>query len=177
MDAKWYIVHAYSNFEDKVARAIRDQAERQGISDHFEEIKVPTEEVVESVRGRKRVVSRRFFPGYVLVKMHMSDAAHALIKNTAKVTGFLGSGDKPVAVPEREVERILGVAKEAAEKPRQLIVFDTGEKVRVVDGPFASFEGLVEEVDEGRARLKVSVSIFGRETPVDLSYSEVEKVR
>jgi transcription termination/antitermination protein NusG len=176
MDAKWYIVHAYSNFEDKVAKAIRDQAERQNIADQFHDIKVPTEEVVESVRGKKRVVPRRYFPGYVLVKMEMSDEAHALIKNTPKVTGFLGSGDKPVPVPEKEIDRILGVAQQAADKPRT-ITFETGEQVKVVDGPFASFSGLVEEVDDARGRLKVAVSIFGRETPVDLAFSEVEKVR
>jgi transcription termination/antitermination protein NusG len=175
LDAKWYIVHAYSNFEDKVAKAIRERAELEGLSEDFEQILVPTEEVVEVVRGKRKVVPRRFFPGYVLVKMRISDKTHSLIKNTPKVTGFLGSGDKPMPVSEKEVERIMGQQVEAAERPRPTITFEIGEKVKVTDGPFASFDGTVDEVDMDRTRLKVSVSIFGRATPVELEFSQVEK--
>lgn len=178
MTARWYIVHAYSNFEQKVAEAIRDQAQRQGLQDQFEDIQVPTEEVTEVVRGAKKVRQHRHFPGYVLVKMVMSDEAYHLVKNTPKVTGFLGTQQKPQAVSDREVERILGrVAEVGAAKPRQLIHFEVGEKVKVSDGPFQSFEGMVSEVDEERGRLKVAVMIFGRETPVDLEYGQVEKIR
>ena len=176
--AKWYIVHAYSNFEQKVAEAIREQSARQGLEDQFEDIQVPTEEVTEVVRGAKKVRQHRHFPGYVLVKMEMTDQAYHLVKNTPKVTGFLGTQNKPQAVSDREVERILGrVAEVGAAKPRQMIHYETGERVRVSDGPFQSFEGLVSEVDEERGRLKVAVMIFGRETPVDLEYSQVEKLR
>ncbi len=176
--ARWYIVHAYSNFEQKVAEAIRDQAQRQGLEDLFEDIQVPTEEVTEVVRGSKKVRQHRHFPGYVLVKMVMSDDAYHLVKNTPKVTGFLGTQNKPQAVSDKEVERILGrVAEVGAAKPKPLIHFETGERVRVSDGPFQSFEGLVSDVDEERGRLKVAVMIFGRETPVDLEYGQVEKLR
>ncbi len=174
---KWYIVHAYSNFEKKVAEAIREQARTQGLEDQFSEILVPTEDVVEIRRGRKINSERKFFPGYVLVKMNLSDAAFHLIKNTPKVTGFLGAqgGSKPMPVPEREVQRIIGAVEEGVERPKPTIRFDIGETVRVVDGPFASFSGSVEQVDEDRARLRVTVSIFGRATPVELEYGQVEK--
>ena len=176
--ARWYIVHAYSNFEGKVAEAIRDQASRQGLEAQFEDIQVPTEEVTEVVRGAKKVRQHRHFPGYVLVKMVMSDEAYHLVKNTPKVTGFLGTQQKPQAVSDREVERILGrVAEAGVAKPRQLVHFEIGERVKVSDGPFQSFEGMVSEVDEERGRLKVAVMIFGRETPVDLEYGQVEKMR
>jgi transcriptional antiterminator NusG len=177
-DARWYIVHAYSNFEKKVAQAIREQAEMQGLADFFEEIEVPTEEVVEVVRGRKKTIERRHMPGYVLVKMRMSDEAYHIVKNTPKVTGFLGAegGKRPLPVPEAEVKRILGQSPDPAERPRPRMSFEIGEKVKVTDGPFASFEGAVEDIDEGAGRLKVSVSIFGRATPVDLEYGQVEKV-
>jgi len=176
--AKWYIVHAYSNFEQKVAEAIREGAQRQGLEDQIEDIQVPTEEVTEIVRGAKKVRQHRHFPGYVLVKMEMTDEAYHLVKNTPKVTGFLGTQNKPQAVSDAEVERILGrKAEMGAAKPRALIHYETGERVRVSDGPFQSFEGLVSEVDEERGRLKVAVMIFGRETPVDLEYSQVEKIR
>jgi transcription termination/antitermination protein NusG len=175
---RWYIVHAYSNFEQKVAEAIREQAQRQGLEAEFEDIQVPTEEVTEVVRGVKKVRQNRHFPGYVLVKMSMSDEAYHLVKNTPKVTGFLGAQNKPQAVSDKEVQRILGhVAEQGAQKPRQLIHYETGERVRVSDGPFQSFEGTVSEVDEDSGRLKVAVMIFGRETPVDLEYAQVEKLR
>ncbi len=176
--AQWYIVHAYSNFEKKVADAIREQADRQGLADQFEDIQVPTEEVVEVHRNKKRVRVQRHFPGYVLVKMNLTDDAYHLVKNTPKVTGFLGAQNKPQPVSDREVQRILGHVQEvAAARPRRMITYEIGERVRVTDGPFASFEGVVEEVDEERGRLKVSVTIFGRATPVDLEYSQVDKRR
>jgi transcription termination/antitermination protein NusG len=174
---KWYIVHAYSNFEKKVAESIREQAHAQGLDEAFAEILVPTEDVVEIRRGRKVNAERKFFPGYVLVKMDMTDEAYHLVKNTPKVTGFLGSGSKPMAVSEREVARIIGAIEEGVERPKPTISFEIGEAVRVIDGPFASFNGSVEQVDEERARLRVTVSIFGRATPVELEYGQVEKAR
>lgn len=173
---RWYIVHAYSNFEKKVADAIREQAEQHGLSEHFEEILVPTEEVVEVRRGRKINAERKFFPGYVLVKMDMSDETYHLVKETPKVTGFLGSDNKPQPISQGEVDRILHQVQEGVERPKPSITFEIGEQVRVADGPFASFNGFVEEVDEEKARLKVAVSIFGRATPVELEYAQVEKL-
>ncbi len=175
MAKRWYIVHAYSNFEKKVAEAIKEQAAAQGLDELFDEVLVPTEEVVEIRRGRKVTSERRFFPGYVLVKMDMTDSAYHLIKNTPKVTGFLGTENKPVPISEDEANRILHQVQEGVERPRPTISFEIGEQVRVSDGPFASFNGLVEDVDEERARLKVAVSIFGRATPVELEYAQVEK--
>jgi transcriptional antiterminator NusG len=174
-DHKWYIVHVYSNFEKKVADSIREQARAQNLDDSFSEILVPTEDVVEIRRGRKVNSERKFFPGYVLVKSDMSDQAYHLVKNTPKVTGFLGSGSKPMPVSEREVARIIGAIEEGVERPKPTITFEIGETVRVIDGPFASFNGSVEQVDEDRARLRVTVSIFGRATPVELEYVQVEK--
>ena len=175
---KWYIVHPYSNFEKKVAQHLTDQARQQGLEDCFSEILVPTEDVVEIRRGRKVNSERKFFPGYVLVKMEMTDDAYHLVKNTPKVTGFLGAagGTKPLPVSEREVQNIIGAVEEGVERPKPTIHFDIGETVKVIDGPFASFDGQVESVDEDNARLRVAVSIFGRPTPVDLEYSQVEKV-
>jgi transcription termination/antitermination protein NusG len=176
MTKRWYIVHAYSNFEKKVADAIRERAAAAGLEDCFEEIVVPMEEVVEVRRGRKVSSERKFFPGYVLVKMDMNDRAFLLIKNTPKVTGFLGADNKPQPISEAEAERILNQVKEGVDRPKPSISFEIGEQVRVADGPFASFNGHVEEVDEERARLKVAVSIFGRATPVELEYGQVEKI-
>ena len=176
MTKRWYIVHAYSNFENKVAESIKEQAAQKGLGNLFDEVLVPTEEVVELRRGRKVTSERRFFPGYVLVKMEMTDEAYHLIKNTPKVTGFLGSDNKPVPITEAEAGRILHQVQEGIERPRPSIQFEVGEQVRVADGPFASFNGLVEEVDEERSRLKVAVSIFGRATPVELEYGQVEKI-
>ncbi len=175
MAHRWYIVHTYSNFEAKVAEAIKEQAVIQGLGDEFEEVLVPTEEVVEIRRGQKVNAERKFFPGYVLVKMNLTDEAYHLVKNTPKVTGFLGSQQKPAPVSEGEVNRILHQVQEGIERPKPSVTFEIGENVRVCDGPFASFNGLVEEVDEERARLKVAVSIFGRATPVELEYGQVEK--
>ena len=176
MSKRWYIVHAYSNFEKKVAEAIRDRAELLNLQDKFEEILVPTEQVVEVRRGRKVNSERKFFPGYVLVKCDLSDDVYHLIKNTEKVTGFLGSGSKPMPIPDAEAERIKGQVADGVERPKNSITYEVGERVRVNEGPFASFEGLIEEVDDGRSRIKVAVSIFGRATPVELEYGQVEKL-
>ena len=176
MAKHWYVVHAYSNFEKKVAEAIQERAQNQGLADQFEQILVPMEEVVEMRRGRKVSAERKFFPGYVLVKMDMSDDAYHLIKNTPKVTGFLGTENKPIPISEEEAMRILQQVQEGIERPKPSVSFEVGEQVRVADGPFASFNGMVEEVDEERARLKVAVSIFGRATPVELEYGQVEKL-
>ena len=176
MTKRWYIVHAYSNFEKKVAESIKEQAAMKGVSDLFEEVLVPTEEVVEMRRGRKVQSERRFFPGYVLVKMDMTDEAYHLIKDTPKVTGVLGHDNKPMPITEDEADRILSQVQEGVERPRPTIMFEVGEQVRVAEGPFASFNGLVEDVDEERARLKVAVSIFGRATPVELEFGQVEKL-
>ncbi len=174
--ARWYIVHAYSNFEKKVAEEIKKLALQHGLSDLFEEVLVPTEEVVEVRRGQKVNAERKFFPGYVLVKAHLTDEAYHLVKNTPKVTGFLGTGAKPLPVSQAEVDRILNQVKEGVEHPKPAVTFEVGEQVRVADGPFTSFNGTVEEIDEGRSRLKVAVSIFGRATPVELDFGQVEKL-
>jgi transcription termination/antitermination protein NusG len=175
MAKRWYIVHAYSNFENKVAESIRDQARQRGLSDLFEEVMVPKEKVVEVRRGRKIDAERKFFPGYVLVKMELTDEAFHLIKNTPKVTGFLGADHKPMPISDSEAARILHQVQEGIERPKPAVSFEVGEQVRVTEGPFASFNGTVEEVDEARSRLKVGVSIFGRATPVELEFSQVEK--
>ena len=175
MAMRWYIVHAYSGFEKKVALNIQEQAQAKGLGDLFEDVLVPTEEVVEMRRGRRVSTERKFFPGYVLAKMEMTEESYHLVKNTPKVTGFLGSGSKPTPITDAEAERILNQVKEGVEHPRPRISFEIGEQVRVCDGPFTSFNGLVEDVDEERSRLKISVSIFGRATPVELEYSQVEK--
>jgi transcription termination/antitermination protein NusG len=177
MAKRWYIVHTYSNFEKKVAEEIRKQAAQKHLEEIFEQVLVPTEEVVEIRRGRRIKSERRFFPGYVLVKVDLTDEAFHLIKNTPKVTGFLGSGLKPVPITDAEANRILNQVAEGVEKPKTSIHFEVGEQVRVADGPFASFNGQVEEVDEERSRLKVAVSIFGRPTPVELEYGQVEKMK
>ncbi len=177
MTPRWYVVHVYSGFENKVAEAIRDKARKQGLEDHIQEILVPMEEIVEVRRGQRVNAERKFFPGYVLAKLVMDDDIWHLIKNTPKVSGFLGSGgNKPVAISDAEAQHILRQVQEGVDRPRPSVVYDIGEEVKVTDGPFASFNGVVEEIDEEKAKLKVSVSIFGRATPVELEYSQVEKV-
>ncbi len=177
MSKRWYVLHVYSGFEKKVAASIKETAEKRGLDQYIEEVMVPTEEVVEVRRGQKVNAERKFFPGYVLVKMEMNDDAWHLVKNTPKVTGFLGGGgNKPSPITETEAQRLLQQVIEGAERPRPSITFDIGEQVRVCDGPFNSFNGTVEEIDEDRSRLKVLVSIFGRSTPVELEFTQVEKV-
>jgi transcription termination/antitermination protein NusG len=175
MAKRWYIVHAYSNFEKKVAESIKERAKAAGLDHLFDEVLVPAEEVVEVRRGRKIHAERKLFPSYVMVKMEMTDPGYLLIKNTPKVTGFLGAENKAVPISDDEAMRILHQVKEGVERPKPSVTFEIGEKVRVSDGPFASFEGHVEEVDEIRARVKVGVSIFGRPTPVELEFGQVEK--
>ena len=175
MAMRWYIIHVYSGFERKVEQAIREQAQIKGLADRFEEVMVPSEEVIEMRRGQKVSSDRKFFPGYVLVKVDLDDESWHLVKNTPKVTGFLGAGGRPVPISDAEAERIINQVKDGVERPKPLISFEIGEAVRVCDGPFASFNGLVEEVDDERARVKVAVTIFGRATPVELEYTQVEK--
>ena len=177
MPARWYVVHVHSGFEKKVMQSIQEKADKAGIADQFEEILVPVEGVTEIRRGQKVNTERKFFPGYVLVKMDLSDESWHLVRNVPKVTGFLGSGARPVPMSNSEAERLISQMKEGADKPRRpSIRYEIGENVRVADGPFTSFNGTVEEVDEERSRLKVAVSIFGRSTPVELEYAQVEKV-
>jgi transcription termination/antitermination protein NusG len=178
MAKRWYIVHAFSNFENKVSQSLREQADQRGLSDLFGEILVPSEEVTEVRRGRRIQVDRKLYPGYVLVNVDLTDEAYHLIKNTPKVTGFLGADkSRPVPISNAEAERIKGQVVEAGENRKAVITFEIGEQVRVSDGPFASFNGLVEDVDDAKQRLKVAVSIFGRPTPVELEFSQVEKLK
>lgn len=173
---RWYVVHAYSGFESQVQRSLKERVERYGMQDKFGEILVPTEEVVEMRAGQQRKSERKFFPGYVLVQMEMTDDTWHLVKDVPKVMGFIGgTGDRPAPISEKEANAILQRVQEGVEKPRPKILFEPGEVVRVIDGPFNDFSGVVEEVDYDKSRLKVSVLIFGRSTPVDLEFGQVEK--
>jgi transcriptional antiterminator NusG len=176
MAARWYVIHVYSGFEKKVAQTIKEQAQVKGMATLIEDVMVPTDSVVEMRKNKKVSAERKFFPGYVLVKMEMTDESWHLVKNTPKVTAFLGDKTKPQPITDREADRLINQVKEGIEKPKPAITFEVGEQVRVSDGPFTSFNGVVEEIDEERSRLKVSVSIFGRPTPVELEYTQVEKV-
>lgn len=176
MAQRWYVLHVYSGFERKVAESIREQAVAKGMGDLIPEVLVPTEEVVEVRRGQKVSSERKFFPGYVLVKMELTDETWHLVKNAPKVTGFLGGRGRPVPISDREADQLLRQVQEGVDRPKPSIIFEIGEQVRVADGPFMSFNGVVEDVDEERARLKVAVSIFGRSTPVELEYAQVEKL-
>jgi transcriptional antiterminator NusG len=177
MSKRWYVVHAYSGMEKSVARALQDRLERAGMQEQFGKILVPTEEVVEMKNGQRTISERRFFPGYVLVEMEMNDDTWHLVKNTGKVTGFVGgSGHKPTPISEKEVEKIMSQMQEGVEKPKPKTLFEVGEMVRVIEGPFADFIGNVEEVNYEKSRLRVSVTIFGRATPVELEFGQVEKL-
>jgi transcriptional antiterminator NusG len=176
MAKKWYVVHAYSGFEKSVARNLKERIERAGMQDLFGQILVPVEEVVEMKSGQKNISERKFFPGYVLVEMDMTDESWHLIKSTPKVTGFVGgTAHKPTPISEKEVQAILHQIQEGVEKPKPKVLFETGEAVRVKEGPFTDFHGTVEEVNYDKNKLRVSVSIFGRATPVELDFSQVEK--
>lgn len=176
MAKRWYVVHAYSGFEKSVMRALQERIERSGMADQFGRILVPVEEVVEMKGGHKNISERKFFPGYVLVEMEMTDETWHLVKNTNKVTGFIGgSAMKPTPISEKEVENILRQIQEGVEKPRPKVLFEVGESVRVKEGPFTDFHGVVEDVNYDKNKLRVSVTIFGRATPVELGFGQVEK--
>ena len=172
----WYIVQSYSSFENKVAQLIKEEAEKANIKDKIDEIIVPTHDITEVKRGKRVQRKKKYFPGYVLIRSEMDDNIYHMIKNIKKVSGFLGSKGTPVPVSDKEIEKILGQIKDGIAQPKSSVDYSIGEKVQVIDGPFASFSGLVEDIDEVKSRLKVSVSIFGRPTPVDLEYNQVEKV-
>ncbi len=177
MSKRWYVVHAYSGMEKSVARALQDRVERAGMQGQFGKILVPTEEVVEMKNGQRTISERRFFPGYVLVEMEMNDDTWHLVKNTGKVTGFVGgSGHRPTPISEKEVDKIMSQMQEGVEKPKPKTLFEVGEMVRVKEGPFTDFNGNVEEVNYEKSRLRVSVTIFGRATPVELEFGQVEKL-
>ena len=175
MSKRWYVVQVYSGFEDKVQLMLAENAERAGLADKIGEILVPREEVVELRNGQKVTSQRKFFPGYVMVEMELTDETWHVVKDTRQVSGFLGSGNKPRPVPQSQVDQLRKQIEEGVERPKPKVLFEVGEAVRVIDGPFASFNGVVEEADEANAKLKVSVSIFGRPTPVELDYVQVEK--
>ena len=174
-DTRWYVLHAYSGYEKKVADSILEQAEKLGISDQIEDVSVPTQNIVEVKRGVRVNSERKIFPGYILIKMNLNEDTWHIIKNTPKLSGFLGTKGKPIPISNAEAKRISQQVLDGVEKSRPSVIYDVGEQVKVIDGPFASFNGEIQEIDEEKARLRVAVSIFGRSTPVDLEYSQVEK--
>ena len=173
---RWYVLHAYSGYEKKVAESIMDQADKLGVKEFIEDISVPTQNIVEVKRGVRVNTERKIFPGYILIKMNLNDDTWHIIKTTPKLSGFLGNKGKPIPISNAEAKRISQQVVDGVEKTRPAIMYDVGEQVKVIDGPFASFNGEIEQIDEDKARLRVAVSIFGRSTPVDLDYSQVEKV-
>jgi transcriptional antiterminator NusG len=175
-ERRWYIVHTYSGFEERVKETLRQRAEALAMGDAFGDIRIPTETVVEYKNGKKREVQRKFFPGYILIEMEMSDPAWHVVRNTPKVTGFVGTGKKPTPLSQEEVDQILEQVTSAQEKPKPKYVFDRGEPIKIIDGPFNNFTGVVEDVNLDRNTLKVMVTIFGRQTPVELDFSQVQKV-
>lgn len=175
MSKNWYVLHVYSGFEQKVSDAIKEKAAKQGLDEAIGDILIPMEEVVEVRKGQRVNAERKFFPGYVLINMEMNDNAWHLVKSIPKVTGFLGGGKKPVPMTEAEAQRIIKQVQEGVDRPKPSVTYDIGEEVKVIDGPFASFNGVVEEIDEDAQKLKVTVSIFGRATPVELEYTQVDK--
>ena len=174
-DTRWYVLHAYSGYEKKVADSILEQAEKLGISDQIEDVSVPTQNIVEVKRGVRVNSERKIFPGYILIKMNLNEDTWHIIKNTPKLSGFLGTKGKPIPISNAEAKRISQQVLDGVEKSRPSVIYDVGEQVKVIDGPFASFNGEIQEIDEEKARLRVAVSIFGRSTPVELEYSQVEK--
>jgi len=172
---RWYVVNTHSGFEKKVSQVIEEQAERKGLADHFSQVLVPMEEVIEIRRGKKVNAERKFFPGYILINMDMTDDTWHLVKDTPKVSGFLGPSGKPSPISEAEAQNILSQVQEGVDKPKRSIIYQIGETIKVADGPFASFNGVVEDIDEEKERLKIAVSIFGRSTLVELGYGQVEK--
>lgn len=176
MAQKWYVVHTYSGFEKKVKAALEERARSRGLQDLITEVLVPTEQIEEVVKGQKRISQRKFYPGYVLVRMELNDDTWHLVKETPKVTGFIGSRQEPVAIPDAEAEKIIAQIKEGALKPKPKIVFEVGDKVRVTEGPFTNFSGVVDEVKGEKGRVRVMISVFGRPTPVELEFSQLEKV-
>jgi transcriptional antiterminator NusG len=175
-ERRWYIVHTYSGFEERVKETLRQRAEALGMGDAFGDIRIPTETVVEYKNGKKREIQRKFFPGYILVEMEMSDPAWHVVRNTPKVTGFVGTGKKPTPLSQEEVDQILEQVTSAKEKPKPKYVFDRGEPVKIIDGPFNNFTGVVEDLNLDRNTLRVMVTIFGRQTPVELDFSQVQKI-
>lgn len=176
MEHNWYVIHTYSGFENKVKASIEQRAAARGLSDRISQILIPTEQVMELKKGKRRISSKKFFPGYILIRMDISDDLWYLIKNTPKVSGFVGPGTRPMPIPDEEVQAVLEQVAIGAEKPKRKALFIKGETVRVIDGPFVNFTGIVEEVKPEKGRLKVMVSIFGRTTPVDLEFLQVERL-
>ncbi len=176
MAQKWYIIHTYSGFEQKVRQAILDRAKAMGLEHLIGEVLVPTETVEEMVKGERKLSARKFYPGYVLVRMELNDDSWHLVKDTPKVTGFIGSKEEPVAIPDEEAEKILAQMQEGVLRPKPKIKFETGDKVQVMDGPFANFTGVVDEVRPDRGRVRVMISVFGRPTPVELEFTQLEKI-